>query len=339
VDVVVIATAIAVAAVFFISGTAKLADHRGTRQAVRDFGVPGTFASPLGALLPITELLLAALLVVPATRAAGSIGAICLLAVFNIAIAINLSRGRSPECRCFGHIHSAPIGWRTAGRNGGLMLLALAVVLYDPPVAIMPSGSLAAGMVAGSVLAGAVTVVLFEAGTFPIRSRWRKRGAVHTAPPGSPEVVDEPVIPTPVVNPAPAFQLPDAEGSRVSLDDLIRAAIPVVLVFIDPDCDICESIMPDLAWWQRAHGSSVTLQVVGSGPVEQNRAKGARFGISSILVQEDWEVADAYGSETVPSAILIWPDGTIGSAVADGPDEVLNLLSRFTAGPVAARSA
>src|SRR5215212_7524077 len=57
-----------VAAVFILAGVAKLADRQGSRQAIIDFGVPSSLAAPLGLLLPLAELAVAATLL-PASTA------------------------------------------------------------------------------------------------------------------------------------------------------------------------------------------------------------------------------------------------------------------------------
>ena len=54
-------------AVFTLAGIAKLSDLKGSRQAITDFGVPSSLASPLGILLPLLELAVAATLIPAAT--------------------------------------------------------------------------------------------------------------------------------------------------------------------------------------------------------------------------------------------------------------------------------
>jgi len=56
------------ALVFVVAGAAKLADREGSRQAIIDFGLPSTLAAPLGLLLPLVELAVAASLL-PASTA------------------------------------------------------------------------------------------------------------------------------------------------------------------------------------------------------------------------------------------------------------------------------
>jgi uncharacterized membrane protein YphA (DoxX/SURF4 family) len=98
------------ALVFATAGVAKLADREGSRQAITDFGVPSALAAPLGLLLPLAELAVAASLLPGSTAWWGALG---LLSVFVVDISINLARGRKPECHCFGQLHSAPAGWKT----------------------------------------------------------------------------------------------------------------------------------------------------------------------------------------------------------------------------------
>ena len=55
-DVVLFIARLLLAAVFIVAGFAKLADLPGSRQALRDFGVPAVLANPSGVLLPLAEI-------------------------------------------------------------------------------------------------------------------------------------------------------------------------------------------------------------------------------------------------------------------------------------------
>src|SRR5919107_2092013 len=112
------------AAVFTLAGLAKLADLKGSRQAIIEFGVPSAIAAPLGLLLPLAELSVAASLLAASTAWWGALGALALLSAFVVGITYNLTRGRKPECHCFGQLHSAPAGWKTLARNGVLAAIA-----------------------------------------------------------------------------------------------------------------------------------------------------------------------------------------------------------------------
>lgn len=117
------------ALVFAVAAAAKLADRRGTREAVIAFGGPDRGAGALAVLLPIVELMTAGLLLLASTAVAGALAALVLLAGFWILIAANLARGRAPDCHCFGQLHSAPTGPSTLARNGALTALAASVLV------------------------------------------------------------------------------------------------------------------------------------------------------------------------------------------------------------------
>ncbi len=58
-DIVLLLARVLLAVVFLVAGVTKLADLKGSRQALRDFGVPAWLAAPAGLLLPLAELAVA----------------------------------------------------------------------------------------------------------------------------------------------------------------------------------------------------------------------------------------------------------------------------------------
>src|SRR4029077_10334873 len=117
-------------AVFLVAGVAKLADLAGSRQAMRDFAVPAKLADLFGLLLPLAERGTAVALFVPLTSWWGAVGALALLLIFVAGIGYNLAQGRTPDCHCFGQLHSAPAGWSTLIRNLVLAGVAGLVVAF-----------------------------------------------------------------------------------------------------------------------------------------------------------------------------------------------------------------
>ena len=154
------------AAVFLVAALAKLADRDGSTKAAANFGVPERFAKPFGIGLPLVELAIAVALIPKATAWGGAVGALTLLVVFIAAIAANMARGRTPDCHCFGQLHSAPAGWSTLARNGLLATVAALVVwqAWDDPgaSAVAWLGDIGAaetaGLIAGVGLAAAVAL-------------------------------------------------------------------------------------------------------------------------------------------------------------------------------------
>lgn len=325
------------AAVFAVAGAAKLADLPGSRRAIADFGVPAALAAPLGTLLPLAELAVAAALIPSATAWWGALGAFVLLLLFAAGISLNLIRGRKPDCHCFGQIHSAPAGYSTLARNG-LFALVAGFVLWRGSEGADPSvlgwlGSLSAGQLA--VLSGGLVVLglvaaqwVFLLGLFRQNGRLLLRiealegglgldvpsgnGSQAGLPPGAP---------------ASAFGLPGLDGEEVTLDALRAPGKPVVLIFTDPGCGPCKALLPEIAHWQREHAGEVTVALLTRGTPEENRS----HAVERVLLQEDWEVAEAYGADGTPSAVLVHPDGTVGSAVAAGSEAVAALVERALA--------
>jgi peroxiredoxin len=88
--------------------------------------------------------------------------------------------------------------------------------------------------------------------------------------------------------------------------------------------------MPEVAHWQRHHAATVHVAVISSGGVRANRAKSEEHGITNVLLQRDGEVAAAYQAYGTPSAVLIRPDGAIGSPLVQGADAIRALVNRIT---------
>jgi uncharacterized membrane protein YphA (DoxX/SURF4 family) len=119
------------ACIFTVSGAGKGFDIEGSRQALMDFGLPWHL-SRFAWLLPVTELAVALALLSASSVWYAAIGALALLILFIAATAVNLARGRTPDCHCFGQFHSEPIGWSTLARNTVLTAIAGFVVLEAP---------------------------------------------------------------------------------------------------------------------------------------------------------------------------------------------------------------
>ncbi len=87
--------------------------------------LPGFAVAPVSYLLPLTELASGLGLAFAVTRPYAAIGAVLLLAVFNIAIAINLLRGRREiDCGCFSAVLKQRLSGSLIVRNLALMILA-----------------------------------------------------------------------------------------------------------------------------------------------------------------------------------------------------------------------
>jgi uncharacterized membrane protein YphA (DoxX/SURF4 family) len=113
------------AVVLLVAAAAKALDQRGTRETLRQFGVPGTRVA--AGLLVAVEALTATAVLLDATAAGGAAVALLLLAAFSVALWRN--RNTVTSCNCFGELGGGAIGPRSFVRNGALMLVALAVLV------------------------------------------------------------------------------------------------------------------------------------------------------------------------------------------------------------------
>jgi peroxiredoxin len=125
--------------------------------------------------------------------------------------------------------------------------------------------------------------------------------------------------------PAPPFELPTLRGETASLAE--QRGRRVLLVFSDPDCGPCETVLPELARLHRERRSDgLEIIMVSRGELEENRRKAEAFGIDfPVVLQSGWKLSKKYGIFATPIAFLINEEGVIERDVARGPSEILSL--------------
>ena len=348
-DVVLLLARLLLAVVFVGAGLAKLADRAGSRQALLGFGVLTRLVAPLAVLLPLAELAVAVALIPTASAWWAALGALALLLLFVAAIGYSLARGRTPDCHCFGQLHSAPVGWATIARN--LILAAIAGF-------VVGSGRTNAGASAISwlgtlplaqrleVVAGALVVALLVMETWVVIQVLHQQGQLllrldeletRLGARGTEVMAEAPLAAAtglPIGTAAPAFSLPGLYGETITLDFLRASSKPVLLIFSDPGCGPCNALLPEIARWQRDYAGKVTLALISRSTPEANHAKTSGYEITHVLLQQDREVARAYQAHGTPCAVLIRPDGTIGSPLACGAEPIRGLAAQAVGLPV-----
>jgi peroxiredoxin len=336
------------ALVFALAGATKLADRAGSRQAIVDFGLSTRLASPLGVLLPLCELAVAAALIPTATAWWGAVGALALLLLFVVGISLNLARGRRPDCRCFGQLHSAPAGWATLARNGVLAAVASFVVWRGKDAAGASavgwlrdfSAAQLLGLIAGLVVLCLITAqwwfvlhLLRQNGRFLVRLEALESGleAGDAAPSqnGGGGAAHPQAAGLPVGSQAPDFGIRGLHGETLTLNSLRAAGKPVMLIFTDPNCGPCNALLPEVGRWQEEHSEKLTIAPISRGDPEENRNKAQEHGLQNVLLQEDWEVSETYQVGGTPSAVLVGPEGKLSSSVANGPDSIRGLVTHL----------
>jgi thiol-disulfide isomerase/thioredoxin/uncharacterized membrane protein YphA (DoxX/SURF4 family) len=334
------------AGVLIFAAVGKFRDLAGSREAVAAFGVPRQFSGSLGTALPGVELVLGLGLLWGATARLAALFAALLFLAFVIAIGYNLSKGRQPECHCFGQLHSEPAGWPTLVRNVVLALASLVIVWQGAVGPVewfdeLSHDGEAMTLIGLALLAVGIGIIFLlqklvrlntdlvdlqadSANRFEALIEAMQAGnAPFTADPAP-----TPLATTPRSNMAPAFDLATVDGGRMTLTGLLALGRPTVLMFADPGCGPCAALTPDIAEWQTRFGKDITIAVISRGTLESNQEKFVTKGVGRIGLQEEWEVFTAYQVRGTPSAVLVDPDGVIRQPYATGRDKIRDLVSR-----------
>jgi len=345
-----LAARLLLAAVFLVASATKLVDPVGSRQALRDFGLPSALVRPVVVVLPLLELTVAAVLIPASLAWYGAWGALALLTVFLFAIGIAMARGQQPDCHCFGQIHSEPVGWRTLLRNAGLAACAgwLLVGGRRPLGPDLWAWFITLGIQQRKIAVIAACALGFVFFRLLERSR-PKSAALESQPPAIDDIDDketlaEPASPPrsqqpvrtkkvvagiglPIGTTAPEFDLPGLNGERWSLHALREKHQDLMLIFTSPYCEPCQALAPLLVRWIREMNGLPQVVLISRGTVADNLARLKEFGTLTVLLQPDFEVAEAFDISSTPTAVLVSADGLIRSDLAMGAIAIKQLFS------------
>jgi peroxiredoxin len=320
--------------VFALAGAAKLTDRTGSREMLLEFGVPRVVAHPMSLILPIAELIVAAALLPADSVGLAAVAAFSFLVIFTVAIGVNLARGRTPDCNCFGQLHAAPIGWSTIARNvtlaavAGLLLwnrenAAFSIIEW---LSALSTAHRFIVLFAGAALGlGFGAVLLMQ--MLHLRAPDNYLAIELPNTPANPQAALAGLL---LGAPAPKFRLKGSDGRLVTLADLLAGAKPLLLIFTHPNCRSCQALLPEIRLWHQANGGTLRLVLLIEGPGAENRSESGDRSVQ-VLFQRKREVTEAYQVRGTPSAVIVRPDGLIGSAVAEGGDDIRALVAQTTA--------
>jgi hypothetical protein len=143
--------------VFLAGAWSKLRARETFEGVVYNYRVLPEFAArPASYLLPMIELAVGLGLAYGPTQPYAAAGAVLLLTVFNVAIAVNLLRGRREiDCGCFSSVLKQRLSGGLIVRNLGLMGLAAWFAWGVPRALVKPAGWLdwTVGLAAALVVA------------------------------------------------------------------------------------------------------------------------------------------------------------------------------------------
>lgn len=308
---------LAVAAVFGLAAWGKVVDRAATRRAVGDFGVPMRWVPIVGWAVPAVEVGIAVAVLPPWSAVWAASTALVLLAVFTVVVGRLLARGQRPTCSCFGAASAAAISGWTLVRNGSIAVVVAVALAGSLARGHVPAGLPVDDVVGSTALAVVAAVLVWLTGALRTLRRQLDQGLSRTLGPEG--------LPVGVV--APEFDLPDSAGRRSTLADVMATGLPVVLVFLHPECAPCETLAQELPRWRERKASVFGLVVISGGGIEANTAWARVHHVGEILIQETSEVAGRYRVRGTPSAVLVDTDGRIATPMARGPIAIRELLA------------
>jgi peroxiredoxin len=112
---------------------------------------------------------------------------------------------------------------------------------------------------------------------------------------------------------APGFSLKGLDGKEYSLGTLIERG-PVVAAFFKISCPVCQFTFPFLERLYRRYGSEgVTFLGVSQDDARSTKDFATEYGATfpMVLDEKGYPVSNAYGLTSVPTILLIDPDGTV----------------------------
>lgn len=100
---------------------------------------------------------------------------------------------------------------------------------------------------------------------------------------------------------------------------------PMVVLFWSPACTHCQDLLPGIRAMERI-SKRPGLIVISRGAPDLNRSVGL---LSPVILDDSHEIADSFGIEGTPAAVVIDSKGIIVSEVLRGNSQVNALLDRI----------
>jgi thiol-disulfide isomerase/thioredoxin len=137
----------------------------------------------------------------------------------------------------------------------------------------------------------------------------------------------EPIYPAEPVRPAPDVRLRSIDGDELTMRDLMRGALPVLMVFLDPGCGPCRALAPEVARWQADDASSLSVVVAAGGQPAKVEQMARRHQLRDVVLV-DRDAPHSFGVAGTPAAVLIDAGGLVHGSPGGGADAVRSLRQR-----------
>jgi Methylamine utilisation protein MauE len=321
------------AVVYCAAAVGKLLSAGSSDRLIETFQLPPRLRPTVSALAPV-ELIVAGALVFPPTARAAGVVSCALLILFSVFIVRNLRHGRSGECNCFGRLHTSVVGSRSLIRNIVLTAASGLVVVSSgqPHPSVLLSELESVGSNLWIDLVGGVVATVATAAILVNRSRrdpstvilGRRARAVAV---GGRAQAD---LPTP--DPF-SVRVTSLDRQSRTFGDYLVGDQRNILVFIDPACGPCRSLLPAAPSWFSDTTHRVLL--VSRGPVDLNRELLSELPESRVLIDTDGALMHHFDVRATPSAVALSAAGAGVETRVLGPSAIENLIAKSAEYPKA----
>jgi thiol-disulfide isomerase/thioredoxin len=326
------------AAIFGIAGITKLMDLKGSEVAVRDFGVPEVLVKPISIILPLSEVVIAALFFSLTTSWIGALAALLFLVWFTIGMGYQMAKGNAPDCHCFGQLYNEPVRISSLVRNAIFSIPAIFLVtrgISGQGPSFVDEKTYTPQFVFGVLLLAGVAALLFYARLISGRQGeiLRRLEIIEAIGAGSGAVersdAGDPTDGLPIGAVLPDFELPDDRGRLVRFEEILGEGKPTLFFFLAPTCQPCTALIPEMEKWRIELGDRINFIVVSRGTSEENAEKFAGGAAKHFLLQRGRELQDRLYAKWTPSALLVNADGRVASHVAAGDSAIRSLIEKI----------
>lgn len=135
---------------------------------------------------------------------------------------------------------------------------------------------------------------------------------------------------------APTFTLPAGDGTPLTLELL---GAPALLAFFRTDCPTCQLAFPVFGEIERRFRGNANVVAIAQDPAAEAKPWLLEFGFEGEMLDDSdgYEVSRAYDVQTVPTLVLVGPDGDVDLVIEGWSRHAVNsLVERFgslTGGP------
>ncbi|MDH3492741.1 MAG: redoxin domain-containing protein [Acidobacteriota bacterium] len=327
---------IALSAVFLTSAIAKLLDFEASKKSAAEFGVPVFVAGAAMSILIVLEFSIALLLLFGSTNRAAALAATFLLFVFLIATARLVILGKSPDCRCFGQLSDEPVGKSSLVRNAVLLIMAGVLFVFYREFSFVEGTEDVKTMIltlSGFGLSALLITSMLIA--FELRSKFgavderlQKIEKYSTLLQMHVEGAD-PGNSLPVGTLVPDLTITSLSGEAVGIRELTREGLPVLLIFVGPDCIPCEKLAVDFPAWAESLSGKVRLIVLSSGDAEVNIDKFGEQNRELLYLQNGESVSAALKTKWSPAAVVVGTNSRVASGPVAGDTAIARLVDEI----------